>query len=202
MTIALTPSMSMARRTAESGRLRAMPQARRKTLRDLYRLPPETRAELIDGEIHMPPAPNADHQDATGALYAALRSFAKRHGGKTMIAPYDVLLPTRSVVEPDVLYVRPSQVRLVGRRFEGVPDLVVEVISPGSRGRDGLLKRRLYERNGVPEYWIVDPIGRSVTVLVLRRRRYETAAIVGEGERLVSRRLKGFAIAVKKVFEG
>ncbi len=192
----------MARRTAGSGRLRAMPQARRKTLRDLYRLPPETRAELIDGVIHMPPAPSGDHQGAALIIAAALLRYSRRHGGRPVIAPYDVLLPSRSVVEPDVFYVRRERVDLIRKRFEGVPDLVVEVVSPGSRGRDGLLKRRLYERNRVAEYWIVDPIGRSVTVLVLRGRRYETAAIVGEGERVISRRLKGFAIAVKTVFEG
>ncbi len=83
---------------------------------------------------------------------------------------------------------------------QGAPDLVVEILSPSSVERDRTLKRRLYARHGVREYWIVDTDARAATVLLLRDGGFETAATYGEGETLKSPTLPGFALDVAALF--
>jgi Uma2 family endonuclease len=137
------------------------------TYQDLLRLPEDLlRHELIDGEHYVSPAPNMKHQSIVLNLGAILLSFVRAHRlGKVLVAPFDVLFSDHDVVEPDVLYVSAGKAdRLRERYVAGAPDLVVEVLSPSSRGIDKIKKRRLYEAQGVPEYWIVDPVAETVEV--------------------------------------
>jgi Uma2 family endonuclease len=137
------------------------------TYEDLLRLPEDRlRHELIDGEHHMSPAPDLRHQSIVLNLAAILLAFVRAHGlGKVLTAPTDVVLSAHDVVEPDVLFVAAGRAdRLRERYVAGAPDLVVEVLSPASRGMDKIKKRRLYETHGVPEYWIVDPVAATIEV--------------------------------------
>jgi Uma2 family endonuclease len=118
------------------------------------------RHELIDGEHYVTPSPNASHQTVVGNLYFALRTYLEtRWLGQVFLAPFDVVFSNFDVVEPDLLYI--SEARrgdvLTPQNVRGAPDLVIEVGSPSTRRRDETIKRRLYERAGVAEYWIVDP---------------------------------------------
>lgn len=146
------------------------------TRADLDRMPDDgNRYELLEGEIVMSPAPSFDHQRSSGNLYYALR-LACPAGLVVLAAPFDVQLEELSVVEPDLLVVerdRPEQ-----RGLTGAPLLVVEILSPSSRGRDQVRKKRIYERAGVPSYWILDPDVPSLTAWELRGGRYEVAALV------------------------
>ena len=118
------------------------------------------RHELIDGEHYVTPSPNLQHQRILGRLYFAITNYL--HGkpvGEVFFAPLDVVISRHDVVEPDLLYVsreRAAQV-LVPEHVRGVPDLVVEVASTSTRKRDETIKRSLYERAAVSEYWVVDP---------------------------------------------
>jgi Uma2 family endonuclease len=118
------------------------------------------RHELIDGEHYVTPSPNTRHQRISGNLHWLLRSYLEQHPlGQVFFAPYDVVFSDFDVVEPDLLYLsnaRAAEV-LTPVHAKGVPELVVEIASKGTRQRDETIKRRLYERVGVSEYWVVDP---------------------------------------------
>ncbi|HKE82865.1 MAG TPA: Uma2 family endonuclease [Vicinamibacterales bacterium] len=118
------------------------------------------RHELIDGEHYVTPSPNLRHQRILGKLYLVIGNYLEEHPiGEVFFAPLDVVMSEHDVVEPDLLYVsreRAGQV-LVPQHVRGVPDLVVEVASKGTRKRDETIKRALYERTGVSEYWVIDP---------------------------------------------
>ena len=174
----------------------------RKTVKDLMALPPETRAELIDGTIELTPAPNIPHQRAVGALFRLVSAWAEAAGsGEAFVAPCDVFLPSGDVVEPDVLFVaRTRSSIVVPRGIEGVPDLLVEVLSPKREKRDRALKRDVYARNGVPEYWVVDPVAGAIDVLRFESGTFLTAGWYLVGDTLVSSTLAGLFFPVAKVF--
>jgi Uma2 family endonuclease len=118
------------------------------------------RHELIDGEHYVTPSPNMKHQRVAGNLHWLIRSYLETHPvGEVFFAPFDVVFSRFDVVEPDLLYMsreRAAQV-LTSKNVQGAPDLVIEIGSPSTRKRDETIKRRLYERTGVAEYWVVDP---------------------------------------------
>jgi Uma2 family endonuclease len=118
------------------------------------------RHELIDGEHYVTPSPNPRHQRILGKLHLAIGNFLERHPiGEVFFAPLDVVISNFDVVEPDLLYMsreRAAQV-LVPEHVRGVPELVVEVASKGTRKRDETIKRALYQRAGITEYWVIDP---------------------------------------------
>ena len=118
------------------------------------------RHELIDGEHYVTPSPNMRHQAISGNLHFILRDWLEQHPiGRVFYAPFDVVFTQFDVVEPDLLYMsnaRAAEV-LTAKHVTGAPELVVEIGSPGTRKRDETIKRRLYERSGVSEYWVVDP---------------------------------------------
>ncbi len=128
------------------------------------------RHELIDGEHYVTPSPNLRHQAILGELYAAIHAYLKTHPiGRVFFAPLDVVVSDVDVVEPDLLYVsreRAAEI-LVPQHVRGAPDLVIEIASKGTRKRDETIKRALYERAGVSEYWVVDP---EIDVVRLYRR--------------------------------
>jgi Uma2 family endonuclease len=118
------------------------------------------RHELIDGEHYVTPSPNIRHQGILGNLYLLIANWLEEHPiGRVYVAPLDVVLSSLDVVEPDLLYLsneRAAQV-ITPLHVRGVPELVVEIASKGTRKRDETIKRRLYERAGASEYWVVDP---------------------------------------------
>jgi Uma2 family endonuclease len=117
------------------------------------------RHELIDGEHYVTPSPNDKHQTILANLHLLIGVWVRGHAtGKVWIAPFDVVLSRSDVVEPDLLYMsnqRKAEV-LTEANVQGPPELVVEVGSPSTRRRDETIKRALYERAGVSEYWFVD----------------------------------------------
>jgi Uma2 family endonuclease len=118
------------------------------------------RHELIDGEHYVTPSPNTRHQRISGRLYLLIGNWLEAHPvGQLFYAPFDVVFSNFDVVEPDLLYMSNARATeiLTVKHVSGVPELVIEIGSPGTRKRDETLKRRLYERTGVTEYWVVDP---------------------------------------------
>lgn len=130
------------------------------TYDDLSELPQDDhlRRELIDGELFVSPSPIVRHQQAVAALTVAFGAYVREHGGLVLPAPMDVVFAPDTVVEPDVVVLGPARAEeLTETRFiDVVPDLLVEVSSPSTRRLDLVKKRRLYERQGVLEFWFVD----------------------------------------------
>ena len=118
------------------------------------------RHEIIDGEHHVTPAPNVRHQVLVRRLVYDLEHYFRAHPqtGQVFAAPLDVLLSPYDIVEPDLLVVTGDQTGiLTEKNVQGPPALVIEVLSKSTRKRDAQTKRRLFERSGVREYWLVDP---------------------------------------------
>ncbi|MHB8463838.1 MAG: Uma2 family endonuclease [Acidimicrobiales bacterium] len=135
------------------------------TAADLDDIPADGRRwELLDGVLHVTPPPSGPHQKAVGNLHVALHA-ARRAGDTVFVAPF-AYRPSADVnVEPDLLVVDAHVVMLP--RAVDTPYLVVEVLSPSTRADDLGSKRILYERLGVPNYWIVDPLKLMMLVLTL-----------------------------------
>ena len=162
------------------------------------------RHEVIDGEHHVTPSPTTRHQLISMNLTRTFNRYLDRCPvGHVFAAPLDVVFSDLDVVAPDLIYIsRERDGILTEQHVRGAPDLVVEVLSPGTRKTDEVTKRKLYERFGVQEYWVVDPELDAVKVY----RRVEGAfARVEElsaeaGSTLTTRLLPGFAVALAEVF--
>lgn len=133
----------------------------RLTYDDFLLLPDDgKRHEIIDGEHYVTPSPNVRHQRLVLRLATTIQAHVDAHPGvgQVFIAPLDVVLSLNDVVEPDLLFVAADQSGvLTEKNVQGPPALVVEVLSKGTRKKDAQIKRRLFDRTGVREYWLVDP---------------------------------------------
>ena len=147
----------------------ALPAPRPWTYADLAALADDQlRHELIDGELVVTPSPTTVHQIISINLLRVLLPYVDRHEcGQLFHAPYDLKLSLFTVLVPDLAYFTAE--RYAGavndRHAIAAPDLVVEILSPGTRRRDKGRKRAIYDREGVREYWSVDPDAESVTAL-------------------------------------
>ena len=166
-----------------------------------YALDDEQRYEVINGELLMVPGPGTFHQSIVGALFIRLTRHAEESGaGTVFVSPLDVVLDDINVVQPDVLFIRNDHLEIIDpRAIRGVPDLVVEILSPGTRRRDRMVKAQLYARAGVPEYWIVDPPARCIEVFSLGETGYALHSSATGGGVASSKALDGFEVVVNEV---
>ncbi len=153
------------------------------TTEEWWTLPDDGRQyELLDGVLFVVPPPTLLHQKLTLRLASRLDQLTLQHGGFAGIAPLGTALSASIGFEPDIVYVVPGREAILSDRgVEGVPDLVVEVLSPSTRAFDLAHKLPIYLAVGVSEVWIVDPVARTVTV-----HRAAGAASVAFGERIPS----------------
>jgi Uma2 family endonuclease len=150
-------------------------QTKRWTYEEYYRLDDDRRYEIIDGTLREAPAPDTWHQSWIGELFVIFQKHVKgRKLGKVFLAPVDVVLDAENTVQPDIVFVSTARLRLIEKRaIFGVPDLLVELVSPSSVRRDRHDKKPLYARFGVKEYWIGDPVNKSLEILTLKSGQYE-----------------------------
>ena len=160
--------------------------------------------ELIEGELFVNPAPLLKHQRILRRLLSALDRYFEEHGGgEVFCSPVDVVLAPDVVLEPDLVVIRSERAALLGaKNIQGAPDIVVEILSEGTRRRDVVIKGRLYEKFGVDEYWIVDP---EIDAIQISRRRddaFERALELSleSGGAISSPLLPNFSLDVHRVF--
>lgn len=156
------------------------------TYADLGDLPAKRegdRHELIEGVLYVTPAPVPYHELVTMECIALVLPFIRAGRlGRLLSAPVDVKLSDRDVVEPDLVFVRTDRLQIIGpAAIVGAPDLVVEILSPSTRQRDLGLKRALYERHGVQEYWLADPDARTLTIHALKGGSYKVVPPAADG---------------------
>jgi len=136
------------------------------------------RWELIDGKAYKMSAPTLNHQDVAGEIFRQLANFLKGKKCKVYIAPVDVRLNydtlDDTVVQPDVLVVCDKNKLSDIRAVKGAPDFAVEVLSPSNPNHDRVLKFNKYREAGVREFWIVDPVAKTVAVNILSDGNYTT----------------------------
>jgi Uma2 family endonuclease len=150
------------------------------TYHDYQFLPDDgKRYEVIDGDLYMTPAPVTRHQMIVTRLSNLLFTYLERNPiGTVLTAPCDVLLSDVDVLQPDLLIVLQSGLaRITDKNVQGPPDLVIEILSPGTAGRDRDLKHKRYEHFGVREYWLVDPDQNTVEILRLKENRFTRASL-------------------------
>jgi Uma2 family endonuclease len=149
-----------------------------------YRRMPEARVrnELFGGDLSVTPAPTPYHQRIVRRLASVLGAHADEHGvGEVLTAPIDVVLSPTDVVQPDIVVIRTDRLAIVGAEaIQGVPDLIIEVLSPATAARDRGRKKDTYERFGVADYWILDPENRTLEMYHLEGRAYRMAARVDQ----------------------
>jgi len=162
----------------------------------------DKRYELIDGELILAPSPVPQHQIIAGNLFSILDSFVRSQElGRLLYAPMDVVLSEHDVFQPDILFISKNRLRIIGdRNIQGAPDLVVEILSPSTEGRDRGIKLEQYLRYGVREYWIVDPQERTLEVLRAGNTEFETLRVYPEGTTATSPILEGILVEVERLF--
>ncbi len=144
---------------------------RPRTYGDLRAWPDDTRWELIEGEAHVLTSPSWQHQSVCVHLISQLETYFRARRCLVLIAPFDIRLPRsnepddaiENVVQPDISVICDAS-KLDSLGCRGAPDLVIEILSPSTAARDHVIKRALYDRHGVREYWLVHPLDRIVTI--------------------------------------
>ena len=179
-------------------------QTRKMTYADYAAMPDDGhRYQVIEGELFMTPAPNEPHQRSLQNLFSLMRDYVRAAGlCKVYFAPFDVVLSDENVVQPDALFISKERLKIITEaNVQGAPDLVVEILSPGTAHIDRADKRELYARFGVREYWLVSPEAGSIEVLTLREGAFRRLGLFGAGDEVKSEVLSGLAFKTDAVFE-
>ncbi len=156
--------------------------------------------ELINGELFMSPAPNFTHQVVLSNLNDILKGHARTIGAIVAFSPVDVYLDNKNVFQPDLLLVKKENLAIITERgLQGAPDLAVEIISPSNAFKDRNQKRRLYQKFGVKEYWIMDPGNRTLEIYDFSSEETPILYLVGEGE-VTSNLLPGLSFSFADLF--
>ena len=176
----------------------------RLTYADLETIPqerPGDRHELIGGELVVTPSPMPMHQRISRNVFRRLDQHAMAENlGDVLYAPLDIRLTPENILVPDIIFIARDRLHIIGpKAIDAPPDLVVEVLSPGTRRRDLATKRDLYARFGVQEYWIVDPEAQTGTVLTLIGDRFQLVPAAEEGT-IRSRVLPTLKVTLKDIF--
>ena len=169
--------------------------------RDYCGWPDDERWELIDGMAYnMVPAPSTQHQRVSGRIFQALRGQLAGAGSacELFYSPFDVILDETNVVQPDLLLIC-DPTKIVDEGCRGTPDLVIEILSPSTALRDQREKRELYQRFGVADYLLVDPIHKVVQHLSLQGDQYGPARVLGLDDVLEVTR-HGLSLSIGELF--
>ena len=174
----------------------------RNTYEDYAKLPDYSRYELIDGEFIVTPSPAEEHQDVSFELTLRLGLFLREHKiGRAYAAPFVVIFDRWNVCQPNLLFVSNERASIISSAgVLGAPDLTMELLSHSTEKYDLTKKKDLYERFGVREYWIFNPLEHSIDILANRNGSFELI-FSGRGKGVaVSEVRPGFAVDIEKLF--
>lgn len=185
-----------------------LPQENDYTLADVLAWEDEERMELIEGRPYLMAPPVRVHQKICGGLFGQLYNYLQDKTCEVYPAPFAVRLfeeegdapeDVYTMVEPDISVVCDAA-KLDDIGCKGAPDLIIEVLSPSTRRHDRFTKFNLYERAGVREYWIVDPLGKDVQSFVLEDGRYSAKAYGAAGDQLRVHVLEDCVVDLSRIF--
>lgn len=164
----------------------------------------QERLELVDGVVVMSPRPTPLHQLILGLIFQQLRQWVERHSGAACFPDVDWELHPQKVYSPDIVCYAPGRLQGVPTRLTEAPDLLIEILSPGTKAFDLTTKKDDYERYGVAEFWAVDPV--DVRVRCYRRSGAQLLEVAGAGgadgpDRLESSALPGFVLDLRPLRE-
>ena len=173
------------------------------TERDYSLLEEGAPFQLIGNDLIMSPAPSLLHQLILGEFYDALKAHVKQQdpNGLVVLSPIDIYLNDGNIYQPDMIYISESRKsEVVKERIEGAPDLVIEILSPSNAYYDLRLKKDIYEKYGVKEYIIVDPIQQNAEVHLLQNGAFILKQKANKAEKLNSVMLSGLVFDLAKIF--
>lgn len=159
--------------------------------------------ELINGEIVRKSSPSVLHQEVVLKLAFRMKAHAKKNNlGRVFIAPLDVFLNEENLVQPDIFFISNENSQIIDEKdgIIGVPDLMVEVISPSSIRRDRVDKKNIYGKVGVKEYWLIDPAYQTIEVYKNENAEMELVEMIVEDGQVVSSVIKEFSLELKDIF--
>ena len=156
--------------------------------------------EFSNGYIEVLPMPTDQHQGIVGFFYTLFLTYLQNTAGVVRFAPLRLRLQGGRYREPDLLLLLNRDDPRRGNDYWQAADLVLEIVSPDNPGRDLVVKRQEYADVGIPEYWIVNPLNQTITVLTLHGDRYVEHGIFADGAQASSVLLPGFSVDVNAVF--
>jgi len=172
------------------------------TYQDYAKLPENAPYQLIDGELVMSPAPTRNHQQIAKNIFRKLDRFVEiSKMGEVYFAPLDVLFGDTETFQPDIIYISKENKSLMKEEnIIGAPDLIVEILSPSTAYYDLKHKKNIYELSGVKEYWIVDPMEKTVEIFFNENKKYTLIGNYSKTETCKSKLLTGFEISLTEIF--
>jgi len=159
--------------------------------------------QLINNDLIMSPSPLLAHQLILGEFYDILKDYVRENNNKGLIvlSPIDVHFDEGNVYQPDLIYISNDRITEIAKeRIEGAPDLIIEILSPSNAYYDLRLKKDIYEKYGVKEYIIIDPIAQNADLYVLKEGLYYLHQKAVKTETLNSVLLPGFNIELSTLF--
>lgn len=177
-------------------------ETKKYTYEDYCKISNDKRYELIEGELLMTPSPITNHQRISRRLEFILEKFITENNlGELFYAPYDVYFDNENVVQPDLLFISKDRLHIIGEKnVQGVPDLVIEIISENSAYRDMVQKKKLYAKFGVKEYWVVIPEGEEIEIYTLKDNTFQIYKAYGKDDTLESNVLESLKIGLMDIF--
>jgi Uma2 family endonuclease len=157
--------------------------------------------EFDNGYIEVLPMPIPEHQKILALLYELFVAFVRPRGGITLFSPLRVQIRPRKFREPDLVVLRDAKDPRQQKRYWLGVDLAVEIVSDDDPERDTRVKRADYAEAAIPEYWIVNPLDDTITVLVLEGEAYMEHGVFRRGECATSQLFAGFSVSVDEVFD-
>lgn len=180
-------------------------QAIRFTYEDYMHFPDDRKQyQIVDGEVYVVPAPIPVHQAISMNIGFMVHSFVEKHNlGEIFHAPCDVILSNDNVVQPDIFFISKDRLNIITEKnIAGPPDLVIEILSPYTEKLDRTIKKDLYARYGVLEYWLVDLVVKEIEILTLSGKNFSAIGIFGIQDTFESTVIKGLAVKVEETFKG
>jgi len=172
------------------------------TYEDYEKLPEGAPYQLIGGELIMTPSPVPYHQIVSRRIEFELLKFVEdRKLGEVIDAPMDVYLSETETYQPDIIFISNERMNIIGeKKIESAPDLVIEILSESTAYYDLRHKKRVYEKSGVKEYWIADPMEKSIEVYENVNGEFKIYSQAMEKGRVNSKLLEGFGVELEKIF--
>jgi len=179
----------------------------RKNIEKLDEFPKGPLIELIQGDIYLVPSPTPLHQEISANLNFAIKKYLVSHPvqsqpGKLYYAPIDLILSEENLVIPDLVFIKKSNESIIKEKaIEGIPNLVIEILST-NREHDLHYKKDLYESFGIQEYWIVDPVSKSIEIFNYSKEdlKYLPARVFKSKDAIISKVLYNFTLNVDDIF--
>ncbi len=172
------------------------------TYADYEKLPEGAPYQLIGGELIMTPAPIPYHQIVKNNIQFEMSVFVRdKKLGIVLDAPLDVYLSETETYQPDIIFISHDRLNIIGeKKIEAAPDLVIEILSPSTAYYDLKHKKHIYELSGVKEYWIVDPMEKSLELYENLNNEFALFSKARDKGLVKSKLLEGFSIETEKVF--